>query len=295
MRPLIYIMTPVLILTILLASRFVTWDAIKGENQQAQIYVQEGTTALRAWKLPQAIVAFTRAIEIEPKYAEAYVKRGLAYYRSAQYETAIADYTQTLELNRYHADAYASRGDTYRALEDTQRAIENYSASLKRRWNAYVMQKRAETYFEGGNVQNALADYDTVIKRQPTMTAYYARGNVYLQLSIQGDKSRLKPALADLNRAIDLEPRFANAYISRAQTYTHLGEHASATQDYTYTIELLTDATETWQGKPNALIQVYYWRAFAYQKLGEVDKAEKDVNKGHNHVFSFLLEKIGKL
>lgn len=295
MRPLIYIMIPVLILTIFLASRFVTWDAIKGENQQAQTYVQEGTTALRTWKLPQAIAAFTRAIEIEPKYAEAYVKRGLAYYRSAQYKTAIADYTQTLGLNRYHADAYASRGDAYRALEDTQRAIEDYSASLKRRWNAYVMQKRAETYFEGGNVQNALADYDTVIKRQPTMTAYYARGNVYLQLSIQGDKSRLKLTLADLNQAIALEPRFANAYISRAQTYTHLGEHASATQDYTYTIKLLTDAIQTWQGEPNALIQIYYWRAFAYQKLSKVDKAEKDTNEIHKRVFSFFLEKIGKL
>ena len=295
MRPLIYIMIPVLVLTIFLASRFVTWDAIKGENQQAQTYVQEGTTALRTWKLPQAIAAFTRAIEIEPKYAEAYVKRGLAYYRSAQYKTAIADYTQTLGLNRYHADAYASRGDAYRALEDTQRAIEDYSASLKRRWNAYVMQKRAETYFEGGNVQNALADYDTVIKRQPTMTAYYTRGNVYLQLSIQGDKSRLKLALADLNQAIALEPRFASAYISRAQTYTHLGEHASATQDYTYTIKLLTDAIQTWQGEPNALIQIYYWRAFAYQKLSKVDKAEKDTNEIHKRVFSFFLEKIGKL
>ena len=295
MRPLIYIMIPVLVLTIFLASRFVTWDAIKGENQQAQTYVQEGTTALRTWKLPQAIAAFTRAIEIEPKYAEAYVKRGLAYYRSAQYKTAIADYTQTLGLNRYHADAYASRGDAYRALEDTQRAIEDYSASLKRRWNAYVMQKRAETYFEGGNVQNALADYDTVIKRQPTMTAYYTRGNVYLQLSIQGDKSRLKLALADLNQAIALEPRFASAYISRAQTYTHLGEHASATQDYTYTIKLLTDAIQTWQGEPNALIQIYYWRAFAYQKLSKVDKAEKDTNEIHKRVFSFFLEKTGKL
>ena len=147
MRPLIYIMTPVLILTILFASRFVTWDAIKGMDQQAQIYVQEGTASLRSWKLPQAIKAFTRAIEIEPKYAEAYVKRGLAYYRSAEYETAIADYTQTLKLKRYQADAYASRGDAYRALEDTQHAIEDYAASLKRRWNASVMQKRAETYF----------------------------------------------------------------------------------------------------------------------------------------------------
>ena len=295
MRPLIYIMTPVLIVTILLASRFVTWDAIKGMDRQAQIYVQEGTASLRSWKLPQAIKAFTRAIEIEPRYAEAYVKRGLAYYRSAQYKIAIADYTQTLKLKRYQADAYASRGDAHRALKDTQRAIEDYSASLKRRWNASVMQKRAETYFDEGNAQNALADYDTLIKRQPTMTAYYARGNVYLQLSIQGDKKHLKFALADLNRAIALEPRFASAYISRAQTYTHLGEHTSATQDYTDTIELLTDAIQTWQGEPNAFIQLYYWRAFAHQKLGEVDKAETDVSQGHNHVFSFLLEKIGRL
>ena len=94
--------------------------------------------------------AFTRAIEIEPRYAEAYVKRGLAYYRSAQYETAIADYTQTLKLKRYQADAYASRGDAYRASADTHRAIEDYSASLKKRWNAVVMQKRAETYFKKG-------------------------------------------------------------------------------------------------------------------------------------------------
>ena len=157
------------------------------------------------------------------------------------------------------------------------------------------MQKRAKTYLDRGNVQNALADYDTIIKRQPTMTAYYARGNVHLQLSTQGDKHRLKFALADLNQAIALEPRFASAYISRAQAYRSLGEHASAHRDYTHAIERLTDAIQTWQGEPNVLIQVYYWRAFAYQKLGEVDKAKKDVNKGHNHVFSFLLEKILKL
>ena len=244
MRPLIYIMTPLLILTILLASRFVTWDAIKGENRQAQLYVQKGTASLRTWKLPQAIKAFTRAIEIEPRYAEAYVKRGLAYYRSEQYETAIADYTQTLKFKRYQADAYASRGDAYQALGEMQRAIEDYSASLKRRRNTYVRQKRAETYFKQGNIQKALVDYGIVIKRKPTVMAYYARGNVYLQLSIQSDENRLKLALADLDQAIVLEPRFASAYISRAQIHTHLGEHTLATQDYMQAIKLFIHAIQ---------------------------------------------------
>lgn len=244
MRPLIYVMTPVLILTILLASRFVTWEAIKGVDRQAEIYVQEGTASLRSWKLPQAINAFTRAIEIEPKYAEAYVKRGLAYYRSEQYKTAIADYTETLKLKRYQADAYASRADAYQSLGDLQRAIEDYSASLKRRRNPQVMQKRAETYFKHGDVQNALADYDALIKRKPTAMAYYARGNVYLQLGTQSYENRLKLALSDLDQAIVLEPGFAIAYISRAQVHTHAASRTLANRDYTHAIGLLTKAIQ---------------------------------------------------
>ena len=237
-------MTPVLILTIVLASRFVTWDAIKGEDRQAQRYVQEGTASLRSWKLPQAIEAFTRALELEPRYAEAYVKRGLAYYRSAQYKTAIADYTETLKLKRYQADAYASRGDAYQSLGDIQRAIADYSASLKKRRSPHVIQKRAETYFKHGDVQNALTDYDDLIKRKPTAMAYYARGNVYLRLFIRGDENRLKLALADLDQAITLEQRFASAYISRAQVHTQFADHTLASQDYRHATGLLIDAIQ---------------------------------------------------
>ena len=295
MRPLIYIMTPVLILTIILAARFVTWDAIKGENPQAQTYVQQGTLLLRTWKISQAIAAFTQAIALEPRYAEAYVKRGLAYYRAGKYKAAIADYTRTLELKRYQADAYASRGDAYRALDDMQRAIADYTAALKKRWNAPVMRKRAYTYLEQGNVQNALTDYDTVIKRQPSAVAYYARGNTYLQLSIQSNEDRLKLALADLNQAITLETRFARAYLSRGLIYEHIKKQVSATADYTHALALLTETIQTWQGDANALIQVHYWRAFAYQKLGEVDKAKKEIGEANEQVFSFFLEKVEKM
>ena len=295
MRPLIYIMTPVLILTIVLAARFVTWDAIKGENSQARTHVQQGTLSLRTWKISQAIAAFTQAIEIEPRYAEAYVKRGLAYHRAGKYKAAIADYTRTLELKRYQADAHTSRGDAYRALGDKRRAITDYTASLKKRWNARVMRKRAYTHLEQGDVQNALTDYDTVIKRQPSAVAYYARGNTYFQLSIQNNKDRLNLALADLNQAITLETRFARAYISRGLIYEYLEKHTLAITDYTHALALLTETIQTWQGAANALIQVHYWRAFAYQKLGEVDKARKEINEANGRVFSFFLEKVQKI
>ena len=295
MRPLIYIMTPVLILTIVLASRFVTWEAVKGENPQAQGYVQEGTFSLRTWKIPQAIKAFTKAIAIEPQYAEAYVKRGLAYYRIGKYKAAIADYTQTLELKRYQADAYASRADAYRASDNTQRAIADYTASLKKRWNARVMRKRAQTYFKHGHVQNALADYKTVIKRQPSAVAYYTRGNTYLQLFLQGNEDHLKTALADMDQAIALERRFARAYMSRGLIYEHLDKHTAASADYTHALALFTETIQTWQGDANALIQVYYWRASAYQQLGEIAEAQKEIREANERLLSFFLEKVKKM
>ena len=154
------------------------------------------------------------------------------------------------------------------------------------------MRKRAHIYLDQGNIHNALTDYSTVIKRQPSAVAYYTRGNVYLQLSIQGNKDHLKSALADLDQAIILETRFARAYISRGLIYEYLGEQVSATADYTHALALFTETIQTWQGDANALIQVHYWRAFAYQKLGEVNKAEKEISKANGRVFNFLLEKV---
>ena len=295
MRPLIYIMTPVLILTIIFASRFVTWDAVKGKNPQARTYVQEGTLSLRRWKISQAIGAFTQAIKIEPRYAEAYVKRGLAYYRAGKYKAAIADYSRTLELKRYQADAHASRGDAYRALDDAERAVADYTISLKRRWNAQVIRKRAQIYFEQGNIQNALTDYDTLIKRQPSAVAYYTRGNVYLQLYIQDNEDHLKLALADLDQAIALETRFARAYMSRGRIYEYLGEQTPATADYTHALTLFTETIQQWEGDANALLPIHYWRAFVYQKLGEIDKAKEEIREANGRVFSFFLEKVGKI
>lgn len=292
MRPLVYIMTPILILTIILASRFVTWNAIKGETPQARADMQNGTVALRNWELRYAIAAFTRAIEIEPEYAEAYMKRGLAYYRSGRYNAAIEDYTRALNLNRYHADAYTSRGDAHRGLGDLQQALGDYSAALKKRWNARVIQKRAQTHLKRGDFQKAFADYNTLIQRQPNVLAYYARGNAYLQAAAQGDENHLKSALADLNRTLTLEARFAGGYICRAQIHALLGEHAAAAGDYKHAAKLFTETLEAWQGELQTRAQFHFWRALAYQKLGEIDKAAVAVTETYSSLFRFFLKKL---
>ena len=47
----------------------------------------------------EAIVAFTKAIELDPSLATAYSNRGWAFIKLGQYEQATADYDRAAELD----------------------------------------------------------------------------------------------------------------------------------------------------------------------------------------------------
>ena len=294
MRALIYIMTPVLILTFIFASRFVTWDKLKGVDSAALKHLTHGTQLLRNGKSHKAISALTQAIEIEPKYAEAYIKRGLAYYYLAYYKKAIADYNQTLSLNEYSADAYASRGDAYLALGDETQAINDYTVSLKKRKNARVLSKRAKVYLETGKIGEAINDYSDIVKHRPSAIAYYNRGRAYYQKHLISDKQgeTLKLALTDFDKAIELQPGFAIAYLSRSDVHRDLGQQKSKESDCSYAIDLLTDAIQNWQNEADELIPIYLWRAVAYKKSNYGDKTLNDVQRAYELFAQFYLKKI---
>ena len=294
MRALIYIMTPILILTFLFASRFVTWEKLKGTDNEAVKHLTIGTQFLRKGKNHQAISALTQAIEIDPKYAEAYIKRGFAYYQLARYKEAIDDYTQTLSFNRYLADAYASRGDAYRALNDIPNAIADYTASLKKRKSARVLSKRAESYLETGQINEAIADYLYIVKHRPSAIAFYNRGRAYYKKYLLSDKEidTLKLALTDFDKAIELQPRFAIAYLSRGDIHGHLRQHKSQESDYSQAVDLLTNAIQNWQNETHELIPIYLWRVVAYKKDNRVNKAVNDIEKIYELFTQFYLKKI---
>ncbi len=279
MRALIYIMTPILILTFILASRFVTWEKLKGVDKTAHKHLSLGTKLLRDGKNHKAITSFTQAIEIEPKYAEAYIKRGIAYYYLADYKAAIDDYTHTLSLKLYIADAYVSRADAYLALNDFSNAIADYTASLKQRKNALVLSKRAEVYLETGKINKALEDYDYIVKHRPSAIAYYNRGSAFYEkylLSKEND-TELKLALADFDKSIELQPQYALAYLSRGDVHGALNNHESEESDYSQALNLLTDTIENWKNDQHQLIPIFLWRAAAQEKNKNDEQVRDDI------------------
>ncbi len=79
----------------------------------------------------------------------------------------------------------------------------------------------------------ALQDFNRAIEIDPTRAnAYVGRGNT---LSTLG---RYKEALKDYDIAIEIDPKVANAYVNRGSAYSHLTQYEKAIADYEKGLEL---------------------------------------------------------
>jgi tetratricopeptide (TPR) repeat protein len=91
------------------------------------------------------------------------------------------------------------------------------------------------------------------------------RGTAY------ANKKMTAEALADLTRAIELNPDYTSAYYDRARILAMLNKHAEAVADLTKAIE------HSKAGKPQA---VYYKnRALSYGAMTRLDEAKADFKK----------------
>jgi len=92
---------------------------------------------------------------------------------------------------------------------------------------------RAKTYANtgsrdalNGNYESALENYNKAIELNPTYAeAYFFRGNVYAVIE------NFEKAIEDCTEAIKLDPKLANAYSIRGICYIKLGKDIEAIAD----------------------------------------------------------------
>jgi len=106
-------------------------------------------------------------------------------------------------------------------------------------------------------------DYNKAIQLNPRYTdAYFKRGNTYF------DNRDYDRAMADYSKAIQLDPRYTFAYYNRGNTYFNKGNYDQAIVDYSKTIQLDSQYTVA-----------YYDRGNAYFKNDNYDQAIIDYSK----------------
>jgi tetratricopeptide (TPR) repeat protein len=236
-----------------------------------------------------ALADYTRAIELHPKNANAYYNRGTIKKSKGDLDGAIADFSSAIELNEKLAIAYKNRGEAKQAKgdaaganEDLKRAgeldprlrDEESSADHVDRSTAKGKEKKSaasvEDFFNragakkaAGDLDGAIADYDRAVQLDPKDAAIYNNRGL-----AKVEKGDLDAAIVDFNRAIQLNPKDAVACSNRGNAKRDKGDMDGAIADYNRAIRL-----------DPKYAYAYYDRGLARKQKSDLDGAIADYNR----------------
>jgi tetratricopeptide (TPR) repeat protein len=163
------------------------------KNLSAEDWFEKGNSFRIFNQYEEAIMAYTRALNINPRFADAYNNRGLARADKGNYDRSIADYNSALEINPRYALAYYNRGGVW---------------------------------VDKGDYDSAIADFNKALEINPRFAeAYSGRGVTW---AYKGDYDS---AIADFNSALEINPHYALAYSNRALAWADKGDFWQASAD----------------------------------------------------------------
>ncbi len=280
-----------------------------------------------------SIQYFNQAIQAKPYLAKPYFLRSVAKINLEDYAGAEADASKALELNPFLTDAWEARGVARQNLGRDREAIEDYRKALE------LIPRNRHILFNMAMAQTEIKDFEEADKSYAELLRYYPNfdnaylGRARLRLS-SGDtiaasadidkalqlnrnslnayimradiamnpKHDYQSALADMNEAVKLQPKFAGLYINRAFLRYNTDDYFGAMADFDYALELeplnatalfnrglllaevnandraLNDFTKVLNLNPDDY-RALYNRAVIYGKKGNYKAGTDDVNR----------------
>ncbi|MFC0435687.1 tetratricopeptide repeat protein [Kutzneria buriramensis] len=181
--------------------------------------------------------------------------------------------------------ALAERGSEYRegdrcedSVRDLSAAVAIHAANAFELKHSWVFGYRGETYQKMKRFDEAIADFNKAVELNPKYQwAFAMRGETYRIMK------RFDDAIADFNKAVELNPKYGWAYGSRGQAYQATGRNDEAIADFTRAIECT----------PN-----YAWafamRGETYRLMKRYNEALTDFDKAIEHDPMFAWPVVGR-
>ena len=101
------------------------------EYFDATDYYNQAATKMRAGSHSEAIILYTKAIELNPDYEDAYYMRGREKVNLGDHYGAISDFTNTLRINPKDHWAYLYRGKSKSQINDHYGAVCDYNKTIE--------------------------------------------------------------------------------------------------------------------------------------------------------------------
>jgi tetratricopeptide (TPR) repeat protein/S1-C subfamily serine protease len=222
---------------------------IPNNASEAQQWIEYGNQLYRLGEYPKAVIAFNRAITLQPKSLDAYYGKGLALRDAsatlAAFDKAIALVPNGSQSKFYYLWKYRSLA--LRDLGNLKGGLAAISEAIRLEpEDIILLNQKAILLSELGDKKGAIVIYNRIIAKGGKAWAYSNRGAVKADL---GDK---KGAISDYDIAIRINPQSANTYNNRGAVKADLGDKKGAISDYDTAIRINPQSAETYSNRGGA-------------------------------------------
>ncbi len=242
--------------------------AIRIDSTTADYYLTEADVFFAANETRNAKDVLEKIVKKFPTNTDGLLKLGELYYFVKQYDNAFAKINEALKVNVNLAKAYYLKGSIYKETGDTAKAIssletaieqdnKNYGAFLDlgliygSRKNAIAFEyydnaisvnpmrtdglyAKAKLLQDVEKTDEALVLYNQILKIDSLHTfSLYNIGAIELEI-----KKDPKSALVHFTKAINADPKYAEAYFGRGVCYQELKDKNNAYADFNMCLQL---------------------------------------------------------
>lgn len=203
--------------------------------QDAETYIKQAESYYSEQKYEEAIAECKRAIEMKPEAALAYKILGNATQASGKLDAAWYWYTQALEIDPNFAEVHANLGSLYAQQKQWKKSISCYRKAIEINPNlASAYRNLAKVFLQSGKPKlgaNCWYEALTLDINWATAEEHFTLGNTLL------DMGKLDRAISCYQRAIQLQPNYANAYHNLGEVLSVQGKWEEAIATYRQAIE----------------------------------------------------------